>query len=84
MAFLAVTHGRASITVNVEAVTGTDNDPSDATVTIDAAATSQSGSPIEAVRFPWQWAAALLMVISRFWGPMLEKDAKKVYAYLLE
>ena len=44
--------GRASIIVNVEAVTGTDNDISDATVTIDAAADSQSGSPIEAVRFP--------------------------------
>eukprot|EP01043_Picozoa_sp_COSAG02_P073242 COSAG02_NODE_14155_length_1303_cov_569.820598_1_plen_405_part_10 len=44
--------GRASITVNVEVVTGADNDPSDATVTIDAAADSQSGSPIEAVRFP--------------------------------
>ena len=44
--------GRASIMVNVEVVTGADNDPSDATVTIDAAADSQSGSPIEAVRFP--------------------------------
>jgi hypothetical protein len=25
-----------------------------------------------------------VVVISRFWGPMLEKDAKKMYAYLLE
>ena len=34
--------GRASIMVNVEVVTGTDNDPSDATVTIDATADSAS------------------------------------------
>ena len=25
-----------------------------------------------------------VVVISRFWGPMLDKDAKKMYAYLLE
>ena len=41
-----------SITVNVEVITGADNDPSDATVTIDAAAVVSSGNAIEAIRFP--------------------------------
>ena len=36
----------------LQVVTGADNDPSDATVTIDATTESVSGSPIEAVRFP--------------------------------
>eukprot|EP01043_Picozoa_sp_COSAG02_P073083 COSAG02_NODE_14057_length_1316_cov_1.304026_1_plen_60_part_00 len=34
-------------------------------------------------RLPWG-AVVGAVVISRFWGPILEKDAKKVYAYLLE
>ena len=38
--------------MNVEVITGADNDPSDATVTIDAAAVVSSGNAIEAIRFP--------------------------------
>ena len=41
-----------SITVNVEVVTGTDNDITDATVTIDATGEVSAGNAIEAIRFP--------------------------------
>ena len=37
--------------MNVGVATGADNDPSDATVTVDAAAEVSSGNAIEAIRF---------------------------------
>ena len=64
--------------MNVEVATGADNDPSDATVTVDAAAEVSSGNAIEAIRFadtaPYENSAPVYMYLQMGANPLLPSD----------